>query len=93
MGVRLALGATPRQLLALVMSRGAILAVTGAIVGMLGAFLTTRWMQGLLYGVTPTDSVAFITAPLLLILVGLLATWVPATRVVHNSPVAALRND
>lgn len=93
MGVRMALGATPAQVLGHVMSHGTYLAVAGVLVGLVGGLLTSRLLTGLLFGVTSTDGLTFALAPTLLMLVGLVATWIPARRMVRHSPVAALRTE
>ncbi|HVZ49430.1 MAG TPA: FtsX-like permease family protein, partial [Gemmatimonadaceae bacterium] len=91
MGVRIALGATPARVLALVMARGASLAATGAALGVAGSLVAARTLAGLLYGVTTTDLVTFTSAPALLVAVALVATWLPARRAVRADPLTALR--
>lgn len=92
-GVRMALGASPASVVGLVMTRGAWLAAIGVALGLTGALFATRWMSSLIYGVSATDPGTFVAAPLLLMAVGLLATFIPARRAVGDSPLAALRND
>jgi ABC-type antimicrobial peptide transport system permease subunit len=68
-------------------------ALWGGLAGILGAFLTGRLMQQLLFGVGPNDAATFIAAALLLGLVGVLATYVPARRAVSIEPMTALRSE
>ena len=90
-GVRLALGARPRDVLSLVLKRGIAMALAGAAVGTVTALVLTRSMAGLLYGVTATDPLTFLVAPVLLALVALLACVVPAWRASCVDPTRALR--
>jgi predicted permease len=90
-GVRMALGADRRDVLRLVLMRALGIVVAGVIVGLAGAAAVTRVLQTFLFGVTPTDPIAFTTVTLLLMTVGLLAAWVPARRATRIDPCAALR--
>jgi putative ABC transport system permease protein len=90
-GVRLALGAQPSNVLGLVLRRGISMAFAGAAVGIVAAVALTRWMAGLLYGVSSTDPLTFVLAPVLLGLVALLACFVPARRAAKVDPIVALR--
>lgn len=92
-GVRLALGATPTGVLRFIMRGGARLGAWGLAIGVVCAFGIARLMQGLLYGLSPSDPVTFAIAPLTLALVVLLATYLPARRAVKLDPIAALRSD
>jgi putative ABC transport system permease protein len=91
MGVRLALGAQPRDVLGLVLRNGVTMALAGAAVGEAVAIALTRWMSGLLYGVTSTDPLTYVVAPASLGLVALLACYVPARRAAKVDPIVALR--
>jgi len=92
-GVRLALGSTPSGILRLMMREGARLGAVGLGIGLVGAVGVARAMGGLLYGLSPGDPVTFLAVPLLLGIVVLLATWLPARRAVRLDPVAALRSE
>jgi len=90
-GVRLALGAQPWNILRLIMRQGLKLTLTGIIVGLAGAFALTRILAPLLYGVTAADPLTFILISLLLLFVALLACWLPARRAIRVDPIIALR--
>ena len=90
-GVRMALGAERRDVLRLVLTRALRIVVAGLIVGLAGAAGVTRVLQTFLFGVTPTDPIAFTIVTLLLMAVGLMAAWLPARRATRIDPCAALR--
>ena len=90
-GLRMALGADRREVLRLVLTRALRIVAAGLIVGLAGAAGVTRVLQRFLFGVTPTDPIAFTIVTLLLMAVGLLAAWVPARRATRIDPWAALR--
>jgi predicted permease len=90
-GVRMALGATRRDVLRLVLTRALRIIVAGLIVGLAGAAGVTRVLQTFLFDVTPTDPIAFTVVTLLLTVVGLMAAWLPARRATRIDPCAALR--
>ena len=90
-GVRMALGATRGDVLRLVLTRALRIVVAGLIVGLAGAAGVTRVLQRFLFGVTPTDPIAFTIVTLLLMAVGLLAAWLPARRATRIDPCTALR--
>lgn len=93
LGVRSALGATPRALLSLVMRDGARLTMLGLVVGLAGAAAGTRMLRSLLFGVAPGDPVTLASIAALLATVALLACLVPARRAVRVSPTEALRGE
>jgi putative ABC transport system permease protein len=90
-GVRMALGAERRDVLRLVLTRALRIVVAGVLVGLAGAVGVTRVLQRFLFGVTPTDPLAFTVVTLLLMAVGLTAAWLPARRATRIDPCAALR--
>jgi predicted permease len=92
-GIRLAVGAEPSQLVRLVLSEGGMLALAGVGVGVIGALVTTRWIQSLLYGVSPTDPAVFATLSLTLALIALAACYVPARRAAKGDPLVVLRSE
>jgi ABC-type antimicrobial peptide transport system permease subunit len=92
-GVRLALGAQRSSILQMVMRQGFELTVIGIVVGIIGAVLLTRVMASLLFGVGATDIVTFSGVPVILAVVALLATYVPAWRATRVDPVIALREE
>jgi predicted permease len=90
-GLRMALGAQPRQVLALVLRQGMLLALIGAIVGVVVAFPVARVAAGLLYGVSATDPLTYAAITLLLMAVALVACYLPAQRATRIDPLVALR--
>ena len=90
-GVRVALGAQLRNVLSLVVRRGVILTVIGLAIGLVGAFALTRVLSGVLFGVSATDPVSYIGISLVLLTVGLVASYVPARRAARVEPAVALR--
>ena len=93
LGIRLALGATPRQILALVLRHGMILNVVGAGLGLAGALALARLIAGFLFGITATDTPTFLAVLLLFAAVALVATYLPARRAATIDPSLAFRND
>jgi putative ABC transport system permease protein len=90
-GIRLALGATPFDVIKLVVGHGMMLALLGVAIGLIGAFMLTRLMSSMLYGVSATDPVTFAALALLLAAVALLASYIPARRATKVDPMVALR--
>lgn len=93
MAVRLALGARPANLLALVLTDGLRLAAAGIAIGVTAAFLLTGYLETLLYGVPARDAATFVVVPLLLLAAALLGCIVPACRAMGADPTAALRSE
>jgi putative ABC transport system permease protein len=93
MGVRAALGASRARLLRLVVGGALRLTVAGLAVGIAAAYGLTRWMDNLLFNVSPTDPRTFIALPLLLAVVALLASLLPALRAARADPMQAVRGD
>jgi putative ABC transport system permease protein len=92
-GVRMALGALPGQILGLVVSQSAWLVGAGIVAGMAGALAVTRLLASLLFQVRPTDPLTLVGTALVLILAAAGATLVPALRAVRTDPAHALRSD
>jgi putative ABC transport system permease protein len=92
-GVRIALGARRQQVLNLVLRRGLLLAAAGIALGLAGAGAGTRYLQGMLFGVTPLDGVTFTVVAVGFTLVAALASYVPARRATHVDPMVALRSE
>jgi putative ABC transport system permease protein len=92
-GVRIALGARPREVVTLVMRQGFILVAIGIVIGVAAAVGVTRVIRSLLFGVTSTDPLTFVVAGTLIALVAALACYIPARRAALVDPVAALRAD
>ena len=92
-GVRMALGAQRRDVLKLILAQGIVLLLIGIGVGLIGAFLLTRFLASLLYGVRTTDSATFAAVSLLLAVVAIVACYIPARRATRVDPVVALRHE
>jgi putative ABC transport system permease protein len=92
-GVRVALGARRRGILALVLGQGAVLAGIGVGAGLAGAFAVTRYLSSLLFGITPLDPATFVAVALVFAGVALLASYVPARRATSVDPLVALRSE
>jgi len=91
MGIRLALGAQANDVRWLVVRNGLRLVTVGLVIGTAGAFVATRTMRALLFGVAPKDPLTFIAVPALLVLTALVATWMPASYASRADPATALR--
>jgi predicted permease len=91
-GIRLAIGATPANVLGLVVADGARLAAIGAAIGLVGAFAFTRVMRSVLFDIAPFDPIAIAGASAVLLGVALLASWLPARRAARIDPLTAIRS-
>lgn len=89
-GIRMAVGARPAQVLAMVLRQGVWLCVVGVVAGLVPSLLLSRFASSVLYGVGSNDPVTYIAAVLVLIIFALAATWLPARRAAHVDPVEAL---
>jgi ABC-type antimicrobial peptide transport system permease subunit len=89
--IRLALGASRKAILTMVLRQGLWLAVGGAAVGLVGALIVSHLMAGLLFGVRPTDPLTFAGVTLLLTAVALAACYIPARRAMRLDPLVAIR--
>jgi putative ABC transport system permease protein len=90
-GLRLALGARGGDVMKVVVKQGMALAITGVAIGLGASYALTRLMKTLLFGVSPTDLATFVIIALLLIVVALLACYIPARRAAKVDPMVALR--
>ena len=93
MGIRLALGAAPSRVLALVVGRGALLAAAGAAAGIVIAWLGSGALSALLFGVSPRDPATFAVVPLLFVAIAATASLLPAFRATRVDPATTLRSD
>jgi putative ABC transport system permease protein len=90
-GIRMALGAHPRDVLRLVVGQGMLLAISGLLLGLAASYWLTRVLEALLFGVSATDAATFAGVATLLAAVAFLATWIPARRAARVDPLIALR--
>ena len=92
-GIRVALGAQPKDICQLIVGRGATLAVVGLAMGLIGALALTRLLTSMLYSVKPGDPGTFAAVALLLGCIALLASYLPARRAMRVDPIVALRHE
>ncbi len=92
-GIRIAMGAAPRDVVGMVLGQGLVLGAAGVLLGALGALALTRLIRGLLFGISSFDPLTFVVMALALTAVTLLACWVPARRATRVDPMEALRYD
>jgi ABC-type antimicrobial peptide transport system permease subunit len=92
-GIRMAIGATPSQVRAAVLRHSLTLTGTGAVIGLLGAAAVTRYLESMLFQLTPLDLSTFVAVAVLFVLVAFLASYVPAARASRVDPLVALRHD
>jgi len=90
-GVRMALGAQPRDILKIVIRQGALLTIIGSVIGLAGAFALTRVLTRILYGISATDPFTFVAVLLALATSAMLACYLPARRAMNVDPMIALR--
>jgi putative ABC transport system permease protein len=90
-GIRMALGATPRVILALVLRRSLAVSLTGVGIGVIVALLLTRFIRGFLFGIQANDPATFVAIGLMLTAVALLASYAPARRAARIEPMECLR--
>ena len=92
LAVRLALGAQPAELLLLMVIRqGVAWTIVGSLLGVAGSIALSRYLQGVLFGITPADPATFAGASAMSLLVAILATCIPARRIAHVDPLVTLR--
>jgi ABC-type antimicrobial peptide transport system permease subunit len=92
-GVRVALGANPRSVVTLVLSQGIRLVLAGTLLGVAGAAALSRFVEGMLFGLSPLDPITFIGVSGLLAAVALAASCIPAHRATRLDPLVSLRTD
>jgi putative ABC transport system permease protein len=90
-GIRMALGARPGNVLGMVIGQAARIAAAGMLIGMLASFGLARLMTKLLFDVSPADPVTFAAVTVVLAAIALLASWIPARRTLRVDPMRALR--
>ena len=90
-GIRMAIGARPRDVFKMILGHGMKLALIGVGIGLLGAFVLTRLMATMLFGVAPTDATTFAAIPVILIAIALLACYLPGRRATKVEPTISLR--
>jgi putative ABC transport system permease protein len=91
LGIRIAVGASPRDILRLVLGQGIRMTLLGAAIGLVASLAVTRALSSLLFGVSATDPVTFIVVPVVLAFVAILACYLPARRAMRVDPIIALR--
>jgi putative ABC transport system permease protein len=87
----MALGARASNVLNLIMTNGLVLVLTGIVIGGGSAFMLTRFMATLLFGVEPTDGVTFLVVPVVFFVIAMVAALIPALRATRVDPLIALR--
>ena len=92
-GIRLALGAKRAEVLRMIMGQAGRLAVTGIVAGLAAAALASRVLRAQLFEVTPTDTMTYVVVAIGLMVVALIASWIPARRAARIDPITALRHD
>jgi putative ABC transport system permease protein len=90
-GIRMALGAHSRDVMRLILRQGAALAIAGSVLGVVCAFFLRKVMASFLFGLSANDPLVLSIVPCIMVLVILLACWVPARRASRTDPMVALR--
>ena len=90
-GIRMAIGAQPRDVFIMILGQGMLLTITGLVAGLVGAFGLTRLMATMLFGVKPNDPLTFAAVSTLLVAVALIACYIPGKRATRVDPVNSLR--
>jgi ABC-type antimicrobial peptide transport system permease subunit len=93
LGIRMALGARPGDILSLVLRRGMKLTLIGIALGLMGAFASTRLLGDMLFGIKPVDPLTFAAMTLLLMCISLVACFLPARRATKVDPMNVLRSE
>ena len=86
-------GAGPSDVTRMILRESMVVTLSGTVIGLIGALGLTRLMQSLLFEVSATDPVTFLTAPVILVLVSLVATWLPVRKAARINPIEALRSE
>jgi putative ABC transport system permease protein len=92
-GIRMAMGARPRDVIRMILRQGMAMTAGGLALGLVGAFAATRLLRSMLVGVSSTDPAVFAAVPLLLLAVSLAATWLPGRRATRVDPMVSLRQE
>jgi len=92
-GIRMALGARPSDVMVLVLGQSTFITVIGIITGLVGAAAATRYLQGMLFGLTPLDPTTFVAVSILFVSVAMLAAYLPARAATKVDPLVALRSE
>ena len=92
-GIRGAIGATEKQIVTMVLRQGLWKAGIGLLIGIVGAFYLTKFMTSLLFEVKPIDPLTFVLVPVLLLVVAILASYIPARQASRVEPARALRTE
>jgi ABC-type antimicrobial peptide transport system permease subunit len=90
-GIRMALGAQRSEVMGLVLRQSLVLTCVGIVLGTAGAAMVTRYLEGMLFGLTPLDATTFVAVSVIFVMVPTLASWVPARRATKIDPLIALR--
>jgi ABC-type antimicrobial peptide transport system permease subunit len=92
-GIRMALGATPKQIRSWIVRQAVMLAAAGVAIGLAGHFALSRVLRSLLFGVSPNDVVTWLGAAAMLGVIAVAASYIPARRAMRSDPLAALRQE